>query len=40
VPEQLWRFEGPARVVESQEQAVSVILARGLRPGDVLVVRY
>jgi dihydroxy-acid dehydratase len=27
-------------VVESQEQAVSVILARELQPGDVLVVRY
>jgi dihydroxy-acid dehydratase len=40
VPDQLWHFEGPARVVESQEQAVSVILARQLQPGDVLVVRY
>ena len=40
VPEQIWRFEGPARVVESQEQAVSAILARELQPGDVLVVRY
>jgi dihydroxy-acid dehydratase len=40
VPEQVWHFEGPARVVESQEQAVSVILSRELQPGDVLVVRY
>jgi dihydroxy-acid dehydratase len=40
VPEEIWHFEGPARVVESQEQAVSVILARELQPGDVLVVRY
>ncbi|MGB8960870.1 MAG: dihydroxy-acid dehydratase, partial [Pseudonocardiaceae bacterium] len=40
VPEGIWHFEGPARVVESQEQAVSVILARELQPGDVLVVRY
>jgi dihydroxy-acid dehydratase len=40
VPEDLWRFEGPARVVESQEQAVSVILGKQIQPGDVLVVRY
>jgi dihydroxy-acid dehydratase len=40
VPEEIWHFEGPARVVESQEQAVPVILARELQPGDVLVVRY
>ncbi|GAB2744348.1 dihydroxy-acid dehydratase [Salinifilum aidingensis] len=40
VDEALWRFEGPARVVESQEQAVSVILNREVQPGDVLVIRY
>jgi dihydroxy-acid dehydratase len=40
VPEDMRHFEGPARVVESQEQAVSMILNRELRPGDVLVVRY
>lgn len=40
IPEDIWRFEGPARVVESQEEAVSVILTRTIRPGDVLVVRY
>ena len=34
------RFEGPARVVESQEEAVSVILAKQVQPGDVVVVRY
>nr|CTQ92236.1 Dihydroxy-acid dehydratase (EC 4.2.1.9) [Kibdelosporangium sp. MJ126-NF4] len=36
----LFRFQGPARVVESQEQAVSVILGKQVQPGDVLVVRY
>jgi dihydroxy-acid dehydratase len=36
----LFRFQGPARVVESQEQAVSVILNKEIQPGDVLVVRY
>ncbi|GAA0212537.1 dihydroxy-acid dehydratase [Saccharothrix mutabilis subsp. mutabilis] len=40
IDEDLWRFEGPARVVESQEQAVSVILGKQIQPGDVLVVRY
>jgi dihydroxy-acid dehydratase len=40
VPEELWHFEGPALVVESQERAVSVILSKQIQPGDVLVVRY
>ncbi|MPY99851.1 MAG: dihydroxy-acid dehydratase [Actinophytocola sp.] len=40
IEEELWRFQGPARVVESQEQAVSVILGKQLQPGEVLVVRY
>jgi dihydroxy-acid dehydratase len=40
IPEDIWRFEGPARVVESQEEAVSVILSKQIQPGDVLVVRY
>ncbi|GAA3878815.1 dihydroxy-acid dehydratase [Saccharothrix violaceirubra] len=40
IDEDLWRFEGPARVVESQEQAVSVILGKQIQAGEVLVVRY
>ncbi|WP_433264265.1 dihydroxy-acid dehydratase [Actinosynnema sp. CS-041913] len=40
VDEDLWHFEGPARVVESQEEAVSVILKKEIQAGDVLVVRY
>ncbi len=40
IPEELWHFEGPARVVESQEDAVATILNRKIQPGDVLVVRY
>ena len=40
IDEELFRFEGPARVVESQEQAVSVILGKEIQPGEVLVVRY
>jgi dihydroxy-acid dehydratase len=40
IPEELWHFEGPARVVESQEQAVEVILSKKVQPGEVLVIRY
>ncbi|WP_080795271.1 dihydroxy-acid dehydratase [Corynebacterium pacaense] len=40
IDESLWHFSGPARVVESQEEAVSVILNKTIQPGDVLVVRY
>ena len=40
IDEELFRFAGPARVVESQEEAVSVILAKQVQPGDVVVVRY
>jgi dihydroxy-acid dehydratase len=40
IPEELWVFTGPARVVESQEAAVEVILSKTIQPGEVLVVRY
>lgn len=40
IAEEYWEFTGPARVVESQEEAVSVILTRKIQPGEVLVVRY
>ncbi|GAB3477952.1 dihydroxy-acid dehydratase [Amycolatopsis cihanbeyliensis] len=40
IEESLWRFQGPARVLESQEEAVSAILGKQVRPGEVLVVRY
>jgi dihydroxy-acid dehydratase len=33
-------FRGPARVTESQEEAVEAILGGRIRPGDVVVVRY
>src|SRR5204863_2760500 len=33
-------FQGPARVVDSQEQAVSEILGKQIQRGEVLVVRY
>lgn len=40
VKEELWTFTGPARVVDSQEAAVSTILKREVQPGEVVVIRY
>ncbi|WP_280271546.1 dihydroxy-acid dehydratase [Nocardia wallacei] len=40
IDEDLFTFEGPAVVVESQEEAVSAILGKQIKPGDVVVVRY
>ena len=40
VDESIWTFSGPAVVVESQEEAVEVILNDTVKPGDVLVIRY
>jgi dihydroxy-acid dehydratase len=40
VPEDLWRFSGPARVFESQEDAVDGILGGRVTAGDVVVIRY
>jgi dihydroxy-acid dehydratase len=40
VPEELWTFSGPARVFESQEDAVDGILGGRVSAGDVVVIRY
>ena len=40
VDESLWEFSGPARVLESQEAAVSSNLKREVQPGEVVVIRY
>ena len=40
VPEELWRFTGPAKVFESQEAAVEGILGGRVEAGDVVVIRY
>lgn len=40
VPEHQWNFSGPAKVAESQEQAVEMILKGEIDAGDVVVVRY
>ena len=40
VPESVWRFAGPAVVFESQDDAVSGILNKQVKEGDVVVIRY
>ena len=40
VPEHQWNFSGPAKVAESQEQAVEMILSKQIQEGDVVVIRY
>ncbi|MCA0899623.1 dihydroxy-acid dehydratase [Microbulbifer agarilyticus] len=40
VEEELWQFEGPAHVVESQEDAVAHILEGKVKEGEAVIVRY
>ncbi len=40
VDESIWRFEGPARIFHSQEDACEAILGDRLTAGDVVVIRY
>ncbi|WP_455836186.1 dihydroxy-acid dehydratase [Pseudarthrobacter siccitolerans] len=40
VDESIWIFEGPAVVCESQDEAVEKILNKGVKEGDVVVIRY
>lgn len=40
VAPQMRRFSGPARVFESQEDALSGILNNQVKPGEVVVIRY
>ena len=40
VPEGVLTFRGPAVVTESQDDAVEAILAKRIKPGDVVVIRY
>ncbi|MBK6636636.1 MAG: dihydroxy-acid dehydratase [Rhodocyclaceae bacterium] len=40
VDDSILKFSGPARIFESQEGAVTAILADQIKPGDVLVIRY
>jgi dihydroxy-acid dehydratase len=40
VDESILTFSGPAVVVDSQEEAVEIILGGGVKEGDVVVIRY
>ena len=40
VSEAMMKFEGPAVIFESQEEAMAGILAGKVKAGDVVVVRY
>ncbi|MDR2050213.1 MAG: dihydroxy-acid dehydratase [Deltaproteobacteria bacterium] len=37
---EMMTHQGPARVFDSEESCVDALLARSIRPGDVIVVRY
>jgi dihydroxy-acid dehydratase len=40
VDESIWKFEGPARIFESQEEACDAILGNRIVAGDVVLIRY
>ena len=40
VDPKMLKNEGPARVFESEEEALKMILAKKIAPGDVIVIRY
>jgi len=40
VDESLWKFEGPAKVFDSEEEATEAVFSKGIEPGDVVVIRY
>ena len=40
VATEMMKHSGPARVFNSEEEAIAVIYAGGIKPGDVVVIRY
>lgn len=40
VAQEMLVHKGPARVFDSEEEAIKVIYAGGIKPGDVVVIRY
>lgn len=40
IDESLFHFEGTARVIDSQDAAVELILSKAVKPGDVVVIRF
>ena len=40
VDESIWKFEGPARVFDSQESACDAILSGQIKAGDIVLINY
>ena len=40
VPPAMWKHAGPARVFDGEQSAMKAILAKKIREGDVIVIRY
>jgi dihydroxy-acid dehydratase len=40
VDESLWKFEGPARAFDCEEDATQALLSQQIQAGDVVVIRY
>jgi dihydroxy-acid dehydratase len=40
VPQAMWKHAGPARVFDGEQSAMKAILAKKIREGDVIVIRY
>jgi len=40
IPKEMFRHRGPARVFDSQEEALAALREHKIKPGDVLVLRY
>jgi dihydroxy-acid dehydratase len=40
VPKEMWKHKGPARIFDGEDKAMKAILARKIREGDVVIIRY
>jgi dihydroxy-acid dehydratase len=40
VPKAMWKHRGPARVFDGEQAAMKAILAREIKEGDVVIIRY
>jgi dihydroxy-acid dehydratase len=40
VPKNMWKHTGPARVFDGEQGAMKAILARQIKEGDVIIIRY
>lgn len=40
LPEEMWKFSGPAKVFNSEEEGIKALTSGGVKAGDVAVIRY